>query len=127
MAGTDRVIDPSTRDYVLDETTNSYETSRSARSAVYHSIMGHLGEWAADPEYGSRINELLRSKNSFRTPAVIKDMVDEALHVLIEDARITAPEVVVERDVSRVLIEVTVVDLQSGETIDITSLLPFTV
>jgi len=127
MAGTDRVIDPTTRDYVLDETTNSYETSRSARSAVYHSIIGHRGKWAADPEYGSRINELLRTQNSFRTPAVIRDMLNEALSLLIEDGRIAEPEVVIERDKSRVLIEVTVLDLHSGETIDITDLLPFTV
>jgi len=127
MAGVDRIIDPLTRDYVLVSATGDWETTRSARTSVYHAILAHRGKWAADSNFGSRLYELARAKNTFRMRAVIADMITEALQPLINDGSVSEPVVIVEREVGRIVVEATVTDLQTDEEIDLTSLLPFQV
>jgi phage gp46-like protein len=127
MAGIDRILDPLTGDYVLDSSTGAWETTWSARTAVYHAILCHRGAWAADADFGSRLHTLARAKNTQRMRAVITDMITEALQPLIDAGRISEPVVLTERTVERIIVEATVTDLQTREEIDLTSLLPFTV
>ena len=94
MAGVDRILDPLTRDYVLVAADGSWSTTRSARTSVYHSILAYRGRWVDDAEFGSRLNELSRAKNTIRMRAVIADMITEALQMLIEAGRISRDQLV---------------------------------
>lgn len=123
MAGYDRRIDPITRDYV-DDGAGTFETTRTAETAIYHQVRTPLGSWWGDPEAGSRLHELEQAKNPVTSPIVIDDMLSGALARLVDEGRISEPEILVERDVDEVVAAVTVRDLWSGETLDLTNLVP---
>lgn len=125
MAGTDRVIDPVTRDYVEDG-AGGWEETRNASTAVYFQVQIEKGNWAGRPGAGSRFHQLARAKSSQRTVAVLSDMAREAMQPLVDAGLISEPTIVVERDVNRIASETTVVDQQTGEELDLGSLLPFT-
>lgn len=125
MAGKTRVIDAQTKDYVTNDAGNGTKTTRNASTAIYHQIKTQLGEWWGDPTAGSRMFELDRAKNALASPLVIQDIWSEALQPLINDGRITVPVFETERLTDRVNIEVTSTDLQSGEQLELTDLLPF--
>lgn len=127
MAGFDRILDPISKDYLVDTSNNSWQKTRTARTAIHHAILGYRGKWCGDSEYGSRLYELLQGKSTLRTPKVLEDIITEALQRLIDAGRISAPEIITERTLDRTAIEVVVTDLHSGEELDITNLLPFRV
>jgi phage gp46-like protein len=125
MSGLDLRIDPLTRDYIFDSSTGTWETTRSAETAVYHQIVGDYGAWVGDPEAGSRFFELARGKSTLKTPAVVADILAECLQPLVDDGRISEPVTNTERQaVDRVAAETTVIDLQTGEELDLVDLLP---
>lgn len=124
MAGLDRSIDPLTRDYVEDG-AGGWETTRDASTAIWHQVQGRLGGWAGDPQAGSRFHTLARAKSSSRTPAVVADIARGALRPLVAAGLISEPDIIVERDRSRIASETTVTDLQTGEQLDLTDLLSF--
>ncbi len=124
MAGLDRVIDPVTKDYVSDGNGGRLKT-RTARTAIYHQLITRLGQWWGDPTAGSGFFELARSVSTLQTPRVIEDVTTQALKRLVDLGRITAPVFETERVGDRVNHSVTVTDIQSGETLKLTSLLPF--
>ena len=125
MAGFDRVIDPFTKDYVRNDAISSVAKSRNALTAIYHQFLTELGQWWGDPDAGSRFFTLARAKNLQSSPIVIQDITSRALQPLIDDGRITAPSFQSERLTQRVNQEVNVTDLQSGEQLELTDLLPF--
>jgi phage gp46-like protein len=124
-AGKTRVLDPITRDYVLDEDRGAVQVVRDARTAIYHQIQTKLGQWWGDPDAGSRMFELERAKSLLRTPIVIQDIFSEALQPLVDDGRITDPEFETERRIDRITTSVTTTDVQTGEELELTDLLPF--
>jgi len=123
MAGTDRRIDPETGDYIADG-SGGYETTRSAETSVYHQIKGNLGQWAGDPAAGARFFELERASSTLLTPLVVRDMTEEALSPLVAAGLVAEPEIVTERSIDRVAQESTITDLQSGEDMDLSAILP---
>jgi phage gp46-like protein len=125
MAGKSRVIDPITKDYVLDEARGTVMVVRDARTAIYHQVQTRLGQWWGDPGAGSRLFELERAKSLLRTPIVIKDIFSEALAPLVEDGRITEPAFESLRTIDRIDTSVTTSDMQTGEELELTDLLPF--
>jgi len=126
MSGLDRKLDPSTGDYVADD-AGGWETTRSAQNAIYHQIKGELDRWVGDPQAGSRFYTLARAKSSVRTPQVVVDIARQALARLVAVGRITAPEIETERDRDRILQRIVTTDLETGEQLDLTDLLPFSV
>jgi phage gp46-like protein len=124
MPGWDRTIDPVTGDYI-DDGAGGTETTMTAQTAIHHQLQGELGSWAGDDLAGSRFHTLARAKNSLRTPQVLEDMARECLRPLVAEGLISEPEIVVERDVNRIAIETTCRDLQSGEELVVTTVLPF--
>lgn len=123
--GLDRRIDPITRDYILDETTGQWETTRSAETKVYHQVTGDRDMWAGDHLAGSRFHELARGKSTLLTPAVIADILSECLEPLVDAGYITPPEIQAERPASdRAIASTTTTDLTTGEELDLVDLLP---
>lgn len=122
MAGLDRVINPETGDYV-ETAEGQWETTRNAQTAIYHQIRTKRNGWAGDPDAGSDFHELDRGKSTLRTPVVIRDMTERALAPLVDEGRITEPDIDVERDGTRAAQEATVTDLQSKEEIGLASIL----
>jgi len=123
MAGRDRKIDPTTKDYVSDE-AGGYETVTDARTAIYLAIQGERGRWWGNPTAGSRLWELAGGKSLDRITSVeIADALRQALQGLVDAERITEPEIVTERDGNRVLFEVVTVDRSNGESIAVSELI----
>jgi hypothetical protein len=125
MAGLDRRIDPLTRDYIFDASTGTWELTRSAETALYHQVVGELENWAGDPDAGSRFYELARGKSTLRTPAVLRDILNECTAPLVAEGRIAVESIRAERQaVDRAAAETTVIDLETGEELDLVNLLP---
>lgn len=125
MGNVDREINPTTRDYVEDPAIGATKTTRNQLTAIYHQAKTELDQWWGDPDAGGRLKDLSRSKSLVLTPIVIQDIWTELLQPLIDDGRITEPVFESVRKVDRIDVELTVTDLQSGEELKLTDLLPF--
>ena len=125
MAGRDRVINPITRDYVRDEATGTSKTTRNASTSIYHQAATRLGQWWGDPKAGSLLYQLERAKSLLRTPVIIRDIFSQFLQPLIDKGAITPPSFESLRRVDRIDTEATVLDLQSGEELKLSDLLPY--
>lgn len=126
MAGLDRLIDSATGDY-LDDGAGGTKTTRSAITKLHHQLKTPLGSWFGDPLAGSRLHELERSKNSVRSPRVIEDMVRECCLPLQEESAIGEVTFRAERGIDAVEWEANAKDLQTGEDLDLSDLLPVNV
>jgi phage gp46-like protein len=124
MPGRDRVIDPLSKDYKADA-NGLREMTRTARTAIYHQLLGKKGQWMGDPDAGSEFHLLSRAKNPTTSPRVIRDIMTRALQGLIDEGRITVPTYEQERTIDRVTTSLVTIDQQSGETLDLVDLLPF--
>lgn len=125
MGRLNRKIDPATRDYVEDPDTGGTATTRNSLTVIYHQVKTRLGQWWGDPLAGSRLFELERAKSLIRTPIVTQDMFSEALAPLVADGRHTEPAFESERGTDRINTKIVATDLQSGEELELTDLLPF--
>lgn len=125
MAGVTRVIDPNTRDYVADTARGTNQTTRNASTPLYHQFKTMLGQWWGDPTAGSRFHELRRAKSLLRTPVIIQDMANEAARPLVDAGQITELDFDSERITDRINTSMTATDIQSGEELELTDLLPF--
>lgn len=127
MAGLDRVLDPQTKDYVLGA-NGAWQTTRTAATAIYHAVKGNFGQWPGDPDAGSRFFELARAKSiAAKSAIVLADISRGALKPLVDEGRITEPQIVAEREIDRVAQSVVVYDRQTGEQLSLTRLLSFNV
>lgn len=119
----DLKFDHAKRDYVEDG-AGGMATTEAADSSLHHQIHIPKGSFWADGEAGSRLHELARAKNSLKTPQVIANMFDELAAPLVAAGRITRPVSTLERQVDRVVGDVTSEDLSTGEELALSNLLP---
>lgn len=124
MAGRDRIIDAITRDYVKDE-NGECTTTRTAATSLFHAVRQKKGQWVGDPDGGSEFADLSRAKNTLQSPRVIRDIFTRAARRLLEAGRIGEAEFEQIRKSDRIDSNITVLDLQSGEKIQLLDLLPF--
>lgn len=123
MPGTDRRIDPVTRDYV-DDGRGSFETTTTIEPQLYHQLQGRLNEWAGDPDAGND-SHLIPRKASAGNLLRFKDAYQAALQPFIDAGLAADLQVEVEREgLNRFAVTSSIRDVQAGE-IDVTPLLPF--
>lgn len=119
----DRKIDPITKDYV-DDGAGSTVWIETSQTAVHHQVLTRFGEWAGDPEAGSRLGALPRKLNEI-TAHEAKDALEDALRALAEAGFVTDNQVEVTRDQNgKLSLAARSTDLAGGE-IDLTNLLPW--
>lgn len=125
MSGKDRTVDPETGDWILDESTGEYETSKTIQSALQHAIRIPKGSFWADPARGSRFEEI--RKNGAANQATATELEDALRSALqrFEDAGLIS-DIDIQSTVTgtRVTLDSTALDA-SGREIDITKLTRF--
>lgn len=75
---------------------------------VYLSLAVPRGSFFQNPDFGSRLHELARAKNSARTEGLAVEYVKEALQWLLDTGRATSVTVATEREKFRLKLLVTV-------------------
>jgi len=86
MAYPDLYIDPTTRDYV-DDTTKLRQAS-GAQTRIYLALATKQGSAWWDPDLGSRLHELARSKATANKPQLALDYAKEALRREVAAGRV---------------------------------------
>ena len=110
----DFAIDIATDGSAIGEMT--FNTATNTMNNVYLSLMVRRGSFFQNPEFGSRLHELSREKNTEETAFLVREYCKEALQWLIECGRATRVDVYTERDPSedlhriKFLVEVTQAD-----------------
>jgi hypothetical protein len=124
MPGLDRRIDPITGDYVHDG-DGATETTRSALPQVYHQLRLGKRTWFGDPDAGIDRARYERRANSRRTELAYDDALKEALAPLVAEGSISRPQTRHQRESGgRLVHEATATDLQTGDQLDLTRLVP---
>lgn len=116
----DMQIDPATRDYI-DTPDGAWAETEDSRTAVMLQLDCRYGQWAADPEAGSRIHAMLTSGEPV-TPQMLVDEVMRALQLLVDDGIIADLEVAIaDEDDVRGYIELSIsyTDRASGHVVDV--------
>lgn len=111
----DAWINPVTGDYTLDMGAATRDPAGGLGNAVYLRLMTPLGSYWADPELGSRLHELQRTKDLSRIAILARQYAEQALAPLIADGRASAIEVTTERALPGRLSLQIVVTAASGE------------
>ena len=121
MAGKDRVIDPVTGAYVVDD-DGQYVYTEDARTMAYHQINTPYNSWPGDFEAGRKQNP---TNTGPRDLADIRQSYLACLQRLVDEGVAAEPTVRVSASADgvpgRVLVETTIDDRQAG-SIDITNL-----
>ena len=123
MAGFNRRIDPRSRDYVSDGKGGTLK-DRDARTPLYLAIKIQKGLWPLGPEDGSTFHELRRTVSDLTTVRVVVDKTINAVQPLVDAGRVEPPVIRTERILDRINEEVCIVDIQTGEELELTDLLP---
>jgi len=124
MAGTDRMIDPGTGDYV-DDGAGAWATTTTLATAVIHQVLDEIDRWAGDPLAGSDFHRFYRARNSEIEARRAAESIRRALKPLVDAGFARSVVVSVAREgASRWRLEGSLVDIEHGE-LDITPLLPF--
>lgn len=76
----------------------TYESIDDIANNVWLSLFTPRGSFFQDPNFGSRLYLLRRSKNTARKAALAKSYCLEALQWLLDSGRATALDVVIEQD-----------------------------
>lgn len=94
----------------------TFDKADTIMNNVYLSLMVRRGSFFQNPEFGSRLHELSREKNTEHTASLVREYCKEALKWLIDCGRATKVDVYTERDPSvdpyriKFLVEVTQAD-----------------
>ena len=121
----ERIIDPVTHDYVPNG-KGGYLKTRTASTAVYHQILDELDRWWGDSEAGSKLYLLARENAGEANLRKAAEYMKAALDPFVKAGRIAELEINVKRDArNRFVLEGGYRDVQSGEQIDLGSVLPF--
>lgn len=125
MAGRSRVIDPLTRDYVVDG-KGGRKTTRTVQTSLYHAFQGRRGRWPGDDNHGSDIWRLVRERLTADSPARAENAMRVAAQPFLDEGLLRSFEARAEREpiTGRLLIETAAVDAQTGP-IDISDIVPF--
>jgi hypothetical protein len=121
VAGRDRVISQVTRDYVRDD-YGSFETTRTAATAVHHQLHGVLDTWPGDPDAGRDTSKEPSTPDDPNQLAGFENSIRDALKRLEVEGRIANVDVLVEAHDTvpgRTLVAIEADDLQSGETLHV--------
>ena len=114
--GSDRQIDPRTRDYVPNGTGGVVQT-KTAASGLYHALATQRGSVATDPKAGSRLAEL--KTRTADTAPLAEQIALLAVEPLDNAGRISGPQAVAEiDDQGNLLLRVQARD-GSGETLEV--------
>lgn len=93
----DTWIDPVTGDYRIEAGAPLRDAAGGLANAVYLRLMTPLGAYWAQPDVGSRLHELARTKDLARVAVLARQYAEQALQPLIDDGRALAMEVSTER------------------------------
>lgn len=93
----DAWIDPATGDYVIEQGAAKRDPAAGLANAVYLRLMTPLGAWWAAPNVGSRLHELLRSKDLARVAVLARQYAQTALAPIVDDGRATSIEIATEQ------------------------------
>ncbi len=123
MAGYDRLIDPTTGDYV-DADGGEYEETKTIATAVYHQLKTERGRWWGDADAGSDLY-LIRQKGLTRSTVVFaEDAIRTALQPFVDNGQATDVQVAASADAfGKLAIEASITDLQGGR-IDVSDIAP---
>lgn len=115
MAGSDRILDPATGDYVSDG-KGGYLKVTDIRTAVWHQIAGNRSQWVGDPDAGSDLWKFQRVGNSLATAIAAKDAMVQCLKPFVDDGRAAQLAVGVDRDINtgRLTIVTSLHDVSAG-------------
>src|SRR5262249_39312336 len=97
MAGSDRILDAATGDYVSDG-KGGYQKTTDIRTAVWHQIAGNRGQWVGDVDAGSDLWKFERTGNSLATAIAAKDAMVQCLKPFVDDGRAAQVAVSTDRD-----------------------------
>ncbi|MCP1293288.1 MULTISPECIES: phage GP46 family protein [Chromobacterium] len=105
-------------DPLLDPITGDYAggTTDTLANAVYLRLMTPLGGWWADPELGSRLHLLSRSKDSNQIDLLACQYAEQALQPLLRDGRARRVGVEAQRPGSGRLLLLVEVEEAGGQT-----------
>jgi phage gp46-like protein len=76
----------------------TFTPSRDIMNNIYLSLLVKKGSFFARPEFGSRLHELTRAKNTESTASLARDYCREALQWLIDTGRAKSFDIQSERD-----------------------------
>jgi phage gp46-like protein len=76
----------------------TFEKVDDIRNNIYLSLMVRRGSFFQNPNFGSRLHELFRAKNTDKTAALAKEYCKEALQWLIDTGRATEINISTEKD-----------------------------
>lgn len=93
----DALIDPVTRDYILDVGSPRRDPAGGLANAVYLRLMTPLGAYWADPLLGSKLHLLQRTKDLARVERQARQYAEQALAPLLADGRASAVEISTQR------------------------------
>lgn len=113
MRGSDRRIDPVTRDYV-DDGAGGYKETQTLETAVVHQVLDEYGADPGDELAGSTIHLLPRRSNGVLTKAEARNAAAVALQPLITAGFARNLRVVVEQAGTRLLVETQITDVNAG-------------
>jgi phage gp46-like protein len=125
MPGLDRLLDPVTRDYVPDGRGSTQKTA-TAQTKLHHALLGDAEKWSLDADSGSTLWQFKRSNASEEVLGQVRAAQEAALRPLMRDQIIDQLEVEGVRDTThRFLIESEARDVQTGEQLNLSPLMPF--
>lgn len=123
MPGLQRKLDVN-GDYVADG-KGSYVKTSDLSTPMRHQLQGQRNRWVGDFDAGSDLYQLEREGNSVGTPQIAADMVRRALKPFMDRGEAANLDIITDRDVGgRFGIQSTIHDLQHGEDVNVTELLP---
>ena len=93
----DALIDPVTRDYRIASGSPKRDVAGGLGNAVYLRLMTQLGSYWADPQLGSKLHLLARTKDLPRIERLAKQYAEQALAPIVDDGRASLIEVSTER------------------------------
>jgi len=90
------------------EADMTWDKATDITNNVYLSIMVRKGSWFFNPDFGSRLHELTRSKNTDRTARLAEKYAEEALQWLLDLGRATDVSATATRETERIALLVSV-------------------
>jgi phage gp46-like protein len=117
MRGSDRRIDPVTRDYI-DDGAGGYLETLSLETAVVHQVLDEYGADPGDELAGSTIHLLPKRSNGVPTRAEARNAAAVALQPLITAGLARNARVIVEQDGTRLLVETQITDVNAGADVE---------
>lgn len=125
MAGRNRVIDPKTKDYVVDG-KGGYKYTRDLSTCVYYQMQSDKEKWVGDPDAGNLLWQLRRHGVNDNTIAKTTLAVSSALQRFVDKGLATDLLVEAQKDPVKGRVDwiASLRDIQFGE-LDLTPLLPF--